>query len=86
MSKARKQQTHDISRLEATLLIEKLRTLIYESKYDTVDTEDLEDLFRQGGIPLLTKCNGEAHDNPFIDNCGICMPRWGVCGKPVRVK
>ena len=23
------------------------------------------------------KCNGEAHSNPFIDNCGICMPHWG---------
>lgn len=23
------------------------------------------------------KCTGEAHDNPFIDHCGICMPHWG---------
>lgn len=22
-------------------------------------------------------CNGEAHSNPFIDNCWICMPFWG---------
>lgn len=22
------------------------------------------------------KCNGEAHSNPFIDNCGVCLPYW----------
>lgn len=27
---------------------------------------------------FLVKCNGEAHSNPFIDNCMVCMPRWGV--------
>lgn len=21
-------------------------------------------------------CNGEAHNNPNIDNCAICMPFW----------
>lgn len=25
----------------------------------------------------LVPCPGEAHENPFIDNCGICAPRWG---------
>jgi hypothetical protein len=24
------------------------------------------------------KCPGEAHENPHIDNCGICAPKWGV--------
>ncbi len=23
-------------------------------------------------------CTGEAHSNPWIDNCGVCMPYWGV--------
>lgn len=23
------------------------------------------------------KCNGEAHRNAYIDNCGVCMPFWG---------
>lgn len=23
------------------------------------------------------KCNGEAHSNPYIDHCGVCMPHWG---------
>lgn len=22
------------------------------------------------------KCTGEAHSNPYIDNCMICMPFW----------
>jgi len=25
----------------------------------------------------VVKCNGEAHRNPHIDNCMMCMPRWG---------
>jgi hypothetical protein len=25
----------------------------------------------------MVKCTGEAHTNPFIDNCALCMPRWG---------
>jgi hypothetical protein len=24
----------------------------------------------------MVKCTGEAHRNPFIDNCGICFPFW----------
>lgn len=23
-------------------------------------------------------CNGEAHSNPHIDHCMVCLPRWGV--------
>lgn len=25
----------------------------------------------------LVPCTGEAHSNPFIDNCMTCAPRWG---------
>ena len=28
-------------------------------------------------------CKGEAHSNPFIDHCWVCMPRWGIVVKPV---
>ena len=31
---------------------------------------------------LLEECHGEAHSNPYIDNCGVCMPRWGVIVRP----
>jgi hypothetical protein len=26
---------------------------------------------------IWKKCNGEAHSNPHIDHCGVCMPYWG---------
>jgi hypothetical protein len=25
----------------------------------------------------LIACPGAAHSNAFIDNCGLCAPRWG---------
>lgn len=36
------------------------------------------------------KCEGEAHSNPMIDHCGICMPYWAEfpvcpsCGEKLR--
>jgi hypothetical protein len=30
-----------------------------------------------------TKCPNPDHDNPYIDNCSICMPLWNniyLCG------
>ena len=29
----------------------------------------------------LVPCTGEAHSNPYIDNCGVCMPQWGWIAK-----
>lgn len=26
----------------------------------------------------LIPCPGEAHSNPYIDNCMLCAPRWGL--------
>lgn len=26
---------------------------------------------------IWVKCNGEAHTNPHIDHCAVCMPHWG---------
>lgn len=28
-------------------------------------------------LAVMTACTGEAHRNPYIDNCGVCMPQWG---------
>lgn len=25
----------------------------------------------------VVKCHGSAHDNPHIDHCLLCAPRWG---------
>lgn len=27
---------------------------------------------------IIKKCVGEAHRNPHIDNCMVCMPFWGT--------
>jgi hypothetical protein len=26
---------------------------------------------------FVVHCIGEAHSNPYIDNCSMCMPYWG---------
>ncbi len=26
---------------------------------------------------VTAPCPGEAHGNPYIDNCMVCAPRWG---------
>ena len=28
-------------------------------------------------LAIIEKCHGEAHSNPYIDNCGVCAPNWG---------
>lgn len=28
-------------------------------------------------IAIIRECDGEAHKNPFIDNCWTCAPNWG---------
>jgi|MudIll2142460700_1097286.scaffolds.fasta_scaffold2708611_2 hypothetical protein len=39
---------------------------------------------------VWVKCTGEAHSNPYIDHCFVCIPWWGdyptcpVCGRKVR--
>lgn len=41
--------------------------------------------------PVIVMCSGEAHENPFIDNCPVCMPYWEEimtcpeCGKKLRI-
>ena len=31
----------------------------------------------------LVPCDGEAHQNPHIDNCSCCAPRWGQVAIPI---
>jgi len=28
------------------------------------------------------KCQGYAHKNPYVDNCGLCAPNWGWIPTP----
>ena len=34
-------------------------------------------LYERAKTGRLEPCPGEAHTNPFIDNCALCAPRWG---------
>lgn len=34
---------------------------------------------------LTVPCGGEAHSNPYIDNCSRCAPLWGRCIDRTRV-
>jgi hypothetical protein len=34
-------------------------------------------LYERKKTGKLVPCPGEAHSNPHIDNCMLCMPRWG---------
>lgn len=52
----------------------------------TVSVECLEDKIARRHANILDpknweECNGEAHSNPYIDNCGGCAPNWGKVWK-----
>lgn len=40
--------------------------------------------------PVWRECRGEAHRNPYIDHCMVCLPWWGryptcsACGSKLR--
>jgi hypothetical protein len=34
---------------------------------------------------IETPCTGDAHKNPHIDHCMVCMPRWGVVVRNIYV-
>lgn len=69
-----------LRRSRAADLIDKVRAALAARQ----SPEDIEAMLaRQYGIEPLKGCNGAAHDNPYIDNCGTCMPRWGWTGEKV---
>lgn len=42
----------------------------------------------EGPLPgmRLVQCTGEAHSNPYVDNCMLCAPRWGLIEIPEQFK
>lgn len=42
-------------------------------------------LVEEFNIPALVDCTGEAHSNSYIDNCGLCAPRWGIMGAELKI-
>lgn len=72
----------DIPRGKVSELLEDVRKMLAQR----VDAEKIERHLERHGIPPLTKCPGPAHGNLYIDNCGVCAPRWGWTGPKVRVR
>lgn len=47
----------------------------------------LRTIASEHGLEVPRPCNGEAHSNMHIDNCGCCMGYdWGIAGKPVHIR
>ncbi len=51
---------------------------IQPSVVTVLRTNEVLPLFVRKFTGKMIPCPGEAHDNAFIDHCGVCMPRWGV--------
>lgn len=100
LSRARKPErvtvAMHITRKQATHIIEEIRTLLVNSCDDSAKIVAIRHLFEgqpyEGSrgnlpsIPPLERCTGEAHSEPFIDNCMSCAPRWGLVGESVVVR
>lgn len=72
-----------IRRSKASDLIADVRKMIAARRPAEKIERMLEEKY---GIPPLTQCPGEAHQNPHIDHCGVCMPHWGLVGDFVRIQ
>ncbi len=79
----RKNNVQEISRKDAADLISEL---ISATDPSDPSTHFMVDLFRKYNLALPRACSGEAHSNPFIDHCSMCMPHWGYIHDPVKVK
>jgi hypothetical protein len=86
-----KRRTQDITRTEAARLLDEI--LLHLDTFTRDTTADrgtilsaLFDAVQARGLAVPYPCSGEAHSNPYIDNCGVCTPNWGTVAVPVRVK
>ncbi len=91
--KNKKTNLNEISRSQASRFIEEMRVLharLLDPTQEMVKmtiAKEIETAMRQNGITEVKKCTGDAHSNPFIDHCGVCMNLgWGFSGKNVKVK
>ena len=71
---------HMITAVLACEIIERIRIIVATARLDgrNVEPQHIEEVFSSYGVAPLEKCHGEAHSNPYIDNCGVCAPRWGL--------
>lgn len=79
-------QIPSIKRGEAADIIDTIREIVASPNMDPAEAlRAVRRRLEDARIPPLTVCEGAAHSNPYIDNCGSCMPRWGLRGAKVRV-
>ena len=81
----------DIKRKDAAALIDRLLQEVADEIHGAGQppskwAEDFQVIFKAYGLTIPRPCTGEAHSNPYIDNCGVCMPRWGWVGGETKVK
>lgn len=72
----------NLRRDEAENMIESIRKMLADGASAAQVESMLRTVYR---IDPLQKCTGEAHSNPYVDNCGACAPRWGQTGSFVTV-
>jgi len=77
-----------MSRKQAAALIERIRIIVAENAAANrlLAPELFEVVLSAAGVAPLKRCDGEAHGNPHIDNCGQCAPRWGWLGEAVTIR
>lgn len=58
-----------------------------DGKFTTMSPEQIE-LNKINSIKrdIFKACPGEAHKSAWVDNCGVCAPRWNVIINPEKVK
>lgn len=70
---------------ETLLLIARLE----EGEYSKNTPVEIANRFRtiasSHGLEVPHTCPGDAHSNPHVDNCGICMPNWGWVAKDLKI-
>lgn len=83
----------NLTRTDAATLIEDVRKALAWRDKSAAGSQTADEtlaLIREAlnlaGLPSLELCNGEAHSNAFIDSCGVCAPRWGLTGAPVKIR
>jgi len=81
----------DIKRKDAAALLDDIMDLIAHEVHGCGHPPadwalTLQRLLSDRGLTIPRPCNGDAHSNPYIDNCGVCMPNWGWIGSVTKVK
>lgn len=69
----------------AAHIIDAIRALAASGQLGDVAGRIVANTLRNEGIDPLVRCAGEAHQNPNVDHCGKCAPRWGALGEAVTV-